>query len=297
MSMYVTIQEFKNAPTGIDTSNIIPNGTQAQNDAELYNVLMRASAWADKICNQTLSATLNTETKEITMNNKGLIRVHPDNVPIIQLLDRVQYRVDPNGPWMPVPLTSIQVYNKYFTLYNLNSQYIAPGLALQYPNMGYYTPQRLRYLQNIPLMIEYTYTNGYPNTALLAANNAGDTTLSIQNGIGINPGQTLTIYDSANTEEVVVQAITAGSNVGGSCTVQLASPLLFSHAVAIPISAIPAIVKQAVILLAAYLIKERGSLSITMNESTLQGVNRYQDAADLDTAKDMLSQFRRGVIS
>lgn len=186
LSMYLTLQEFKNAPTTIDCSNIIPGGTQAQNDAELTNIIRRASSWVNQICKMpTLEATTNTETKEVTMNNSGLIRVHPDMMPIITLRNSVQYRVSPASSWIPLPLSYIQVFDRYFVIYNLNATGISPTLAQQFPAFGYYTPYRMRNLQRIPLTIQYTYVNGYPNTLLNANVTAGSNTIIVKNSTGM----------------------------------------------------------------------------------------------------------------
>ncbi len=290
MSMYLTVQEFKNAPTGIDCSNIIPGGTQAQSDAELFNIIRRASAWIDEICKQkTLEATQNTETKEVTMNNSGLIRVHPDMMPILSL-STPQYRISPAGPWIDLPLEYIQTLDRYFVIYNLNTFSISSALALQFPTFSYFSPYRIRDLQRIPLTIQYTYINGYPNTLTKDPSPAGSGTIDVINPVGLTQGQLLTIYDNEFTEEITVQSV-AGN------VVTLSTPTLFDHAANIPISNLPAHVKQACVMLAAYLIKERGALSITMNESSMQGISRYKDASDIDTAKEMLRPFIRGVVS
>lgn len=292
MSMYITVQEFKNAPTGIDTSTLIPGGTQAQNDAELHNVIMRASAWVDQVCQQVLEATTNTEIKEVTMNSRGLIRIHPNNVPIIQLLDAVQYRIDPSGPWSSIPISSIQVSPRYFTIYNLNSFSVPASLALQYPSIGYRTPVKMRGLQNIEIAVQYTYINGFTNTTLLHPVNAGQSAdIILTSVLGVMSGQSLTIYDNEKTETVIIKSITQDGSM------MLNEPLLFNHNSLTPISALPATVKQATILMAAYLIKERGSLAISMGETSLQGVNRYKDASDIDTAKALLYDFKRGIVT
>ena len=59
---YLTLTEFKNAPTAVDISNLVWNSTdQAVQDAELNNVIARASSWVDTYCNQVLAATTEQE--------------------------------------------------------------------------------------------------------------------------------------------------------------------------------------------------------------------------------------------
>lgn len=288
--MYLTVQEFKNAPTALDCSMIIPGGTQAQNDAELTNVIRRASSWVNQICKMpTLEATSNTETKEVTMNNSGLIRIHPDMMPIITLLDSVQYKVSPVSSWISLPLSYIQVFDRYFTVYNLNTTAISPTLAQQFPAFGYYTPYQMRNLQRIPLTIQYTYVNGYPNTLLSANVIAGASTITVKNASGM-VGQKLTIYDNDLTEDVYILSVTGNA-------VTLTAPVLFSHNSGVAVSALPDSVKQATVLLTAFLIKQRGSLAVSMGETTIQGISRDQGSSDVNTAKEMLRPLIRGVVS
>lgn len=291
VSMYITVKEFKNAPTGIDTYSIIPNGSQEQNDAELYNIITRASAWIDEICQvNTLEATTTTEFKEMTMNSSGIIRVHPDNVPIVQIVDSVQYRVTPASGWIPLSINYIQAFERYFTIYNLSEMTVSPALAQMFPSVGYATPYRMRSLQKIPLTLQYTYINGFTNTLLKGGSSAGATSVNLVDATGAIVGQTLTIYEDDKTERFTVDSV-AGD------VLTTTKPLLFDHSNGVGVSALPASIKQACILLSAYFIKERGALAVTMNETSLQGVSRYKDAADIDTAKELLKKYKRGIIS
>lgn len=283
MSKYITVKEFKNAPTGIDFMSIIPGGTEAQNDAEIYNILVRASAWVDEICKQkTLEATVNTEIKQVTLNRNGLVNVHTSMIPIAELL-YIQYRISPVGPWNPIPLDYIQAYNRYFTIYNLS-----PASAFTVPeSYGYTTPQRMRDIQQIPIIVKYTYVNGYANTLIAENVDMGTSIITLMKVTGVYSGQSLTIYDGEKTESVVIDE-TNGSQV------TLTSPLLFDHFKDTAISAIPASVKQATILLASYLIKERGAFTIAMGETSASGVVNRRDASDVDTAKRLLYKYVRG---
>lgn len=289
--MYVTLNEFKNAPTGIDPLSVIPGGTQAQCDAELTNVIMRASAWVNQYCQQqTLEATVNTEIKEVTMNHQGLIRVHPNNIPIIELVDSVQYRVTPTDPWIPLSIEYIQTYNRYFTIHNLKSTVMSHDLSLMYPAYGYSTPGRMKSLQQIPITLKYTYVNGYTHTFIKNGCASGGLTIDLVNPAGTYEGQMLTIFDNEKSETVTVESVNGN-------TIKLASALVFAHADNTHISALPATVKQAAILMCAYFIKERGALTISMGQTTPQGSGGGSFAADLNMAKLMLQKFKRGITS
>jgi hypothetical protein len=287
--MYLTVQEFINAPTGIDCTNIIPGGTVAQNNAELTNVIRRASSWIDQICKMpSLEATINTETKEVYMNYRGMIRVHPDMIPIITLLDSVQYRVSPLNSWVSLNIGEIEVYERYFTIYNLAEMYVQPEGVQPLSILPYRSPYVKWRLKDLPIMLQYSYINGYPNTTLSSNASAGATSITVQNNTGM-VSQTLTIYDNDLTEEVVI------SSVNGN-TVTLVSPLIFNHSAGVAVSALPSSVKQACIILTAFLIQERGSLNISMGEQNIQGV-RNVTGTGVDVAKELLKPLVRGVVS
>ena len=130
--------------------------------------------------------------------------------------------------------------------------------------------------------------NGYPNTILNVGATAGTSSITVQNATGM-VGQTLTIYDSDFTEDVTILSV-----VGN--IVNLTAPTMFAHLKGTAVSALPDSVKQATILLTAYLIKERGSMSISMGEQTMQGI-KQTTGTDVNIAKEMLRPFIRGVIS
>src|ERR1700733_10292973 len=73
---YISPTEFDNAPTAVATNNLVVGGTPAQQTAEQYNVLLRASDWADLICfhdpGGTLAAPPTYESGWITPKAHGL---------------------------------------------------------------------------------------------------------------------------------------------------------------------------------------------------------------------------------
>ena len=63
---YLTVDEYKAAPTGVDVDQLIPGGTTAQNTAALADAIARGSSWADQICHQVLACTAQTEIKKMS---------------------------------------------------------------------------------------------------------------------------------------------------------------------------------------------------------------------------------------
>jgi hypothetical protein len=298
---YLTVNEYKRAPTAINTSNLdyLAGLTDSSSqDAELANVIARASAWIDNYCQLPggLAASVNTETRAVYLTRDGFLRIQPYNFPIIQL-QSLQWRLYPNAAWTTVDINNIQVYDRYFENLMwfpfLSGPSLTVGTSYAYPvsvpYMPYVDPTTRANIEDLQVTVQYTYINGYPNTTLSADVTAGASTITVDDATGIIAGKTsLTMYDGGKTEKVTVQSI-AGN------VLTLTKPLIFAHSKGIAVSAIPADVKQACILVVNYLLKERGVNSITMEGVQNPQMQKYDDTADLDFAKSMLRQYRRVV--
>lgn len=299
---YLTVEEYKRAPTAINTSNLdyftgITN-TAAQ-DVELANVIARASAWVDNICQlpDGLAASVNTEIREVYITKDGYLRVQPYNFPIIQL-QSLQWKVYPTSAWISVDVVNnVTTYLRYFETMMwfpfFNGPALTIGNAYAYPvsapYMPYLTPTDSARIQDLKMTVQYSYINGYPNTTLTASVLAGAQSITVDDPTGIIAGTVLTIYDGANTEKVTVSTTPTNN------TLTLSKPLIFAHNSGIAVSAIPADVKQACILLVNYLLKERGVNSITMEGTTNPIMQKYDDVRDVKMAKEVLRPYRRVV--
>ncbi|MDK7481009.1 hypothetical protein OWP19_23870 [Bacillus cereus] len=287
MTLYISVAEFKQAPTSIDYTTLDQDnyGNQAAQDASLLNVLRRASSWVDTIVQQeTLEATVNTELKEVRMSRDGRINVHVNNTPIIQL-QKVEYRTSPLEPFKEVNLTDIEVKDSWFTIYGVHLMNSLESNIF----IGNRTPYYRK--SDIPITVRYTYVNGWTNTILAANVAANSKVVTLADPTGLVPGQRLTLYDGPTQETVTVESVAGNS-------VTLMNPLLFDHAKLTTISAIPDNVKQATLLLAMYLIKERGSLAVTMQESQISTISyNTKKSDDLSVARELLQPYKRVVTS
>lgn len=294
MSLYVSVAEFKQAPTQVDTSTLdITNvGNQSAQDVALLNVLRRASAWVDRIVQMpTLQATTNTEVKEINVRRDGRITIWPDMGPIVALTS-VGYRMAPNVPFTNIPLEYVQPFKNRFTVWNINSNTLSPTLILQSQGISYYSPYDMARLREMPIQMQYTYVNGYFNSVLKGAVTAGATEVTFANALGLQAGSSFTLYDGADTEESITVDHIDANNAN---LVYLTSPLVFDHADKTPASDVKFdAVKQATILLASNLVKQRGSSAVIMGETNLQGATtKFNDNRDVEIAKELLAPFVR----
>jgi hypothetical protein len=280
-SAYLTIAEYKNAPTSIDFDNLVVGGNANAQDAELANVIMRASSYMDAHLNRNLTATTYVETQRTRMTSEGFIALHPDNAPVVQLSD-FQYGSN--------PLNLITLPDCSQTWFE-NQQIIIPlsQLSTSYSSQG-----PLAFGGGFPrqqIFMKYTYVAGYVNTRIVTAT-ATQSTLTVRSGAGIIAGQILHIYDGALSEDVTV----ASTYVNGSTTVPLTTALVSTHAAGVAIGNMPMTIKQACILITTAFIKMRGDNSMTMQITTsptanVDGAQRY--GGDIASALEMIKLYRR----
>ena len=276
---YITVAEYKNAPTSLDYNNLVVGGNANAQDAELSRVILRATSYLNEYLNQDLHANPVTETQRVRMSNEGYIFLHPNKNPIISLSafqwgsspTNLQTLNDPSQCWFESQQICIP-------LSQINTTYTSSGpLAF-----GSYGPR-------IPLFTKYTYIAGYVNTTCNGT--LGVSSLTVFNPSGILPGETYRIINGANAESVTV----ASNYTYGSTTVPLTAPLAHSH-VGAGFSNMPFAIKQATILMTSAFIKQRGDASMTMNLTTQPTANignnqRY--AGEIKLALDMVNLYRR----
>ena len=282
---YLTLQEYKNAPTAIDIDNLVFNSSDpVAQDNELSNVIARASSWVDTYCNQVLGATYETETQRSRISPDGYIKWHPRYSPVIALT-ALQYGN---------PSTELYTVSDVSSAWIENSQILYPYAN----NAALFTSQGplqlgLSYSSGLPVYLKYTYVNGFAND-LIATAVAAQSTLTVTNGVGITAGLHLKIYDGINTENVTV----ASTYTFGSTTVPLESPLIYSHDASVSISALPPAIKEATILATTAMLKIRGDSSLTMSVGTLPnsgstGNIQQNIGSDMAMAMDLLKPYRR----
>jgi hypothetical protein len=282
-SPYLSLSEFKNAPTALDYGNIVAGQNQSAQDAELTNAITRASSWIDQYCNQIIGATADSEQQRTRIKPDGTIRFHPKYFPVVALTS-FSWGMTPNS-LTTAPDCSVAWFEEQEIIFPY------AGNNLTYSSQGplsFGFPMSSRQ----EVFIKYDYVNGYANTLTSASASAGATSIVVSNPTGIVPNETLKIFDGASTENVTISS----SYTFGSSTVQLASPLLFDHASGVSVSALPAAVKEACILVTSAYLKIRGDASLVMAVTTNPGQQiegSQQVGSDIAHAMDLLKPFRR----
>ena len=280
---YLTLEEYKAAPTAIDLDNLVFNSQDPEvQDNELRNVIARASSWMDTYCNQVLAATTETEQQRSRISTDGSIRFHPRFSPIVALTE-FNYGYPTNmaslGDCSIAWIEDMEIIIPNANLGNWTSQ---GPLSFGSYNGG----------PSNQVFLNYTYVAGYTNTTLAVANVVAATSITVANGTGIIAGQMLTMYDGMNTELVTV----ASTYTFGSTTVPLTRALVNAHAIGTSVSALPPAIKQAAILVTTAMLKVRGDSSMTMMVTTqptmaTPGSDRFSD--EMRIAADILNTYAR----
>lgn len=278
---YITVPEYKNAPTSIDYDNLVVGGNANAQDAELARVIMRASSYMNEYLNQNLVADRITETQRARVTGQGWIALHPDNSNVVSL-EAFQYGAYP---------TQLSTLNDCSQVWFEKQQIIIPlaGNTLTYSSAGPLSFGAASASPYVQMFCKYTYVAGFVQT--LGTGTAAASTLTVTDGTGILAGAVLDIYDGAQSERVTV----ASTYTYGSTTVPLTTSLVYTHT-AVSVSNLPTAIKQACILLTTAFIKMRGDNSLTMNITTAPTANISGDmrySSEIRLALDMVDKYRR----
>jgi hypothetical protein len=279
---YLTLEEFKDAPTSIDIDNLVFNSQDPDDqNAELANVIARASSWIDTFCNQVLAATVESEQQRSRYSTDGSIRFHPRYSPVVALTS-LEYGYPPN----------LMSLSDCSVAWIEDEEIIVPNATLgTWTSQGPLQFGAMSTGGRNEVFLKYTYVNGYANTTIVTAV-AAATTLTVADGKGILAGQMLKIYDGQYTENVTV----ASTYTFGSTTVPIVSALVYTHLAGVSISALPPAIKQACILVTTAFLKTRGDSSMTMQVTTSPGTslpNADKVGEEIALAMQLLQPYRR----
>lgn len=247
---YVSVPEFQAAPTWLDLDDLIEGGTAAQQEAELYNQILKASAWADNYVQQSLKASYVVENLQCRVDRMGRIWVHPSYVPI-RSISALSWGFD---LWDMQPVTNFNTTpgsgayswiedskGVIVILSGLNSA--SGGPQIQFGGPPPATTQ---------VYVQIEYVAGYGHGVLTEASSAGSSTLVVDDNMGFQAGFTsyagnpygasvARIWDPGNEEALTVEGVT------GTTDLSFTSATLYNHQAGVNISELPAEVKQAVI--------------------------------------------------
>jgi hypothetical protein len=269
---YLAVGEFQQSMSGQLLTAFDANA--------LAELLEECSAWADEQCFQKLEATLDTETLQLpsrraVWKSDGTIHVTTAFSPIIAIQS-----------------VAISYDGANFTPLDFLSRITTRQSFIAYPSgQTIWSPSP--YITNT-VWLQFTYLDGYPNAFMTESASATDTAIDVDDPTGIQPGQTLHIYDfgagSAAQEDITV----ASDYVIGATTLPLALPLKFAHAVGTRVSAMPSAIKNAVVINASEHIDVPGRRQLQVDSSGQ--MHSVQSApSQLPTAIKNLQRYARAI--
>jgi hypothetical protein len=276
---YLTVAEYRAAPTDVDLTSLVPGGSQQQQDDMLATLIGQASSWMDGYVHYQLGATIDTEVRaRVMVGRDGYVRVPVRGIPVLEVISfsvglvpsQLQAITDGADAWVQDNVIAVPV--ALSTTLPVRTSLITAGDRV---------------------FCSWAYVNGYPNTLLASTAHANDTSLSLRSALGIYAGSSLVIYDSGRTETVTVASSYVSSTAPGTVSVPLAAPLAYDHlTVAVSVSALPARAKKAAILATSAMIKVRGSAGLVMESIDAHAVKQATDeggaVADLAMAEMQL---------
>ena len=316
---YVSPSTLISAPTGIDFTTIPDvDSSPSQQNAEQWNMCMRATSMADEYCNQLLRASIDTEIHHgpdyrvvvgpaaggaypsAYWGNVGSnCRVIMGRWPILAV-NSVKVAANAVWPrsWTSLPAGYFEPENPPYGLFNSSSpadEAFGGQAILMAPGYVNWNLGRNGYI------LEISYTNGWPHSSITANVAAGamsipvgDTTgWAIANYAGDVTGATGTFKDGGQTESFTV---TAASTTKGPGNLTLAAALTYPHEIGTVVSTLPAAVEWACILFASAQALTRGATTTTIHSIGGHSQSTGGDVAGLNTeAEILLHPFRRTI--
>lgn len=226
----------------MDTQDLVPGGNQATQDAELTNVLLRSSAWADNHCQLRLGAHACTEFTRARPDRNGQLYLTPSDFPV-RSVTGLAYGMTVPSMTALTDLSSTWVEDSRGIVISL-----LPGQA-QLSSLQFGPTVRA----DAELFIEVAYVAGYCNTTLAAGATSGASSITVADPTGIAGPATGLLGPVAGTvariwDPGLEEAITVTSSyTPGASSVPLKAPLANPHAAGVVVSEFPPEIRQAII--------------------------------------------------
>lgn len=263
LTPYISVDMFRrDGRRGVSVDQLAPGGRPADQTAALEQYIESASSYVDSFCQQILAATVDTYVGRYNVGRDGYVIVHPRYRPVIALT-AFAIGVTPSQLATLTTLTGSIVAPNYFSVpayagampINTNQGPIQFGNPAILPGRAY---------------CQYSYQNGFPVTQLTAGVTAGATSISVADTTGIVSGLTwLTIYSGATRYRFLAGTVStapAGGVGTGPGTVACAAvpqAITINESTPVMVSALPADIIQAVVLVTRAFIKDAGSGNVT----------------------------------
>jgi hypothetical protein len=270
--------------------NLVPQGTEKENDAALAGIIQQATDWMFGICLQTLHATVDTVRDTVNVNRDGYARIYPRYRPIIAVTG-VSFGADVEGLQAISNLAGIDVQTDHFAVPTTGTG--GPVWTSQGPlQFGAVAAPMFQAL------VQYSYVNGYPHTWLTEAAAAGATQIAVADTTGIIEGNTyLTIYSGAGQYRFLAGAVSnavngLGTGPGYVACAPLPAAVANNDVYPTFVSAMPGNAIEAGALAIRSIIKSSSVGNVAAGTTAKSGAQTNRDplgaGADLVAAEEML---------
>lgn len=234
---YVSTAAFQAHPTYLDLDGLrVGSPDPGDQTAELNNILLQASGWADNQCNQPLGAHTKVQRFRQRLDRYGRLLVHADDNPVVAVTG-LSWGYSPTDLNTVTDLSGVWVEDERQIVMTLPGPSIPSSAGLQF---GGPTGE---------VYVQLTYTAGYVATLLGADTTAGATSLTVTDPTGIVPGKQYRIWEPGAEETVTVSstwAPPAATAPPTAVSVPLAAPTRFAHTAGHDLSGLPAEARTAV---------------------------------------------------
>lgn|GEM_PF-2656369 len=289
---YVSAAAFRAHPTYLDTDGLLPDEPDPDvQTAELTSLLVQASAWADNQCDQPLGAHLYTQNTRVRADRVGMLRIHADHKPV-RSVTSFSYG---SSPTSLTALASPQVWveddaNMVFTVGGASTGWSG---SLQ---VGFGASPGGEFFARVGIVA------GYVATLTTAAATAGDTSLTVADPTGIEPGSRYTIWEPGRMETVTVSPLwqpPAATTAPAPTSVLLAEPLASDHAEGNDFSGLPGDARLAIVKYTiALLLRPDTSAEAEFPDSTTNSSTRGKDPRRtglgyVDEARKILRSYQK----
>lgn len=285
---YVSAAAFRAHPTYLDTDGLrVDTIDGADQTAELTNILLMASAWADNEADQPLGAHLYTQYQRVRCDRSGMVRLHADHTPALAVVS-LGYGL---APQTLTTLANPQAWieagaNLVLTLGATNGAWTG-SLQFGSPASG------------SEVFAQTSLVSGWVATQLTADALVGATSITVADPTGLLPGSTYRIWEPGTEETVTVSSLWAApapTTTPTPTAVTLASPTLFAHTTGHDLSSMPADLRLAVTMYAtALLMRPDSTAEDEYPDTALSSNTRAKDPRR--TGAGLISEARKIVSS
>ena len=287
---YVSAAAFKAHPTYLDLDDL-RSGSNLDSDqtAELVNLLLMASDWADNRAGQNLGAHTVVQNCTARFDRGGNLRIHPDNTPVLAV-SSIAYG------YTPTALTTVSSPSLWLE----DSRVIISSFAGGGPWSG--SLQFGSPVAGGEVFVQLTYTAGWVATQLTVSATSGATTLTVADPTGIVPGQSYRIWEPGCEEDVTVSTSwvpPAAATPIVPVSVTLATPTTFAHTAGQDFSGMPSDVRLAVTNYAVSALmrpdtaREDSYPDTALSSGTRQKDPRQDGSGLVAEAERILSRYQR----